>query len=301
MAYAPTLTPFTDEAPCPRVQVDFDSFPASTATVTVTRTAAGVTEDVRGAVRRATAGALSVIDFECPFNTEVSYRAQAFDAGGLPIEWTDAGTLGEVAIDDEFEDEFSDLFPGGVGVGLVVLETWVHNPLNPQGAVKVKLRSDTGRSMSRPVPSTLSRPLGRRRAVVLSEPRRGLSGFAFNVSGRDIDTADKVQALLGDDDDVLTPVVCIRIGGRDEPMRVPRPLFLGVPDIVELDTGAHVGYTVQAMSGDEAEPPVPGLYIPPLTAADINAYYATGTALNGDNATGAAVNRRYDLAGYATA
>jgi hypothetical protein len=47
----------------------------------------------------------------------------------------------------------------------------------------------------------------------------------------------------------------------------------------------------------EANPPVPGLAVPLLTNADLNAMFATNAAIKAAHASNADVNRRYDLAG----
>ena len=53
------------------------------------------------------------------------------------------------------------------------------------------------------------------------------------------------------------------------------------------------------LSGDEVSPPAPGLFIPLLTNADLNAFYLTNAALKADplNTSNLQANRRYDLIG----
>lgn len=312
MPYAPTLTPYTDAAPCPRVEVFFEEFAPGTDTVTVYRSAAGREYEVRGAVRAATAGSLTRIDFECPFNIPVTYRAEMFDDAGLSLGFTDPGTMGDIVVlegdvfpeDDEFPED--DVFPGELitfGVGLISGTTWLHNPLRPEGAVAVVLSGSTGTTLSRPVPGSVSYPLGRRVGVMLTQPRRGVSRLRFDVRVFTLEDADKVQALVGDDNNNLPPVICVRLGGDEQRLRIPQPMFLGVQDIVEESINVFWGGedTRQLMEGDEVAPPIPGLFIPLLTNADLNAYYASNAALNSDNASNVAVNRRYDLAGFAGA
>ena len=279
MVAGPTLTSYLTEDPMPRVEVFFSTFTVGTATVTVYRIADGWEKEMRGAVNAATAGTLTRIDFEVPFNMSVSYRAQMFDASGNSLGYTDASSI-----------------------TVASSVTWLHNPLYPAGGVKVSLAATTARSISRPVPGVISRPRGRSVGVVLAEPRQGVTGLQFDVRVSTLADADKVQALLGDYTTDLTPVICIRLGGTDSNVRLRQPLFLGVLDIAESDMDSTVfggTETLHSMVGDESAPPAPGLFIPLLTAADINAYYATGAAANADNLTGAALNRRYDLAGYA--
>jgi hypothetical protein len=85
-------------------------------------------------------------------------------------------------------------------------------------------------------------------------------------------------------------------------MRLPRPLFTDVLDLKERSIDLHIAggtRTEFVTTGDEAAPPTPALVIPLLTRADLNAYYATRSALNADNLTRLGVNTRYDLAGTA--
>ena len=84
------------------------------------------------------------------------------------------------------------------------------------------------------------------------------------------------------------------------------PLFFVTGGITGLQSwrrmqarGRSGEWTVQRMVGDEVAPPVPGLFIPLLTNADLKAYYATNAAMKADNATNAALARRYDLSGLA--
>lgn len=304
MPYAPTITPFLDSAPCPRVEVFFEEFAPGTETVTVYRTAANREFLVRGAVEAATAGALTRIDFECPFNVPVTYRAEMFDGDGLSLGFTDPTTLGEQyeADDAPEDDEFTALFPGGpIGFGLLSASSWLHNPLDPQGAVRVQAVLGSAASLSRPVSGTISRPLGRRVGVMLSRGRAGLSGFTYDIHCDTLAQADKVQAMLGTYTNTTVPVLCLRMGGDESRLRVPQPLFMGVLDIAEEMQDVQYGgeWTIQRMTGDEVAPPTPGLFVPLLTNADLAYYYATNAAMKADNASNAALARRYDIAGIA--
>lgn len=272
-----TVTLFSDAAPCPRAEVLVTGLEPNVASVTVYRLAAGREFTVRGAVSAPTAGALTRIDFEIPFGLDVTYRAEFFDSSGVSLGYVSSNP-----------------------VRLDVAETWLHNPLNPQGATPVHVEFETAAVLSRPVPGVVSRPIGRRLGVVLASPRSGVVGMTFNVHATSLETADRVQAMIGGYGRDLPPVLCVRIAAG-MPMRVPRPLFLGVLDIQEEDLTIKYGGedTVHRMQGDEVAPPVSGLFVPLLTRADLNRYYATRAALNDDNLTRLAVNRRYDVAGYA--
>lgn len=271
---APTLTAYLDALPCPRVEVFFPSFVAGTATVTVYRLSGGFEKQMRGAVRAATAGSLSRIDFEVPFNRSVSYRAEQFDANGNSLGFTPTKAITVVCND-----------------------TWMHNPLNPDGAVRIVLTGESAGVITRPTPGVVSRPLGRRVGVVLSEPRQGVVGLQITVqTSSDVD-ADRVQAMFGDAG--MPPVVCIRLGGADGRMRVPQPLFLSTLSVDEIDLNHRWGGTelVHEIEGDEVDPPIPGLFVPLLTRKDLNVSFATRTALNAGGLTRADINRLYSLAG----
>lgn len=273
---APTLTAYADAAPCPRVEVFFPSFDAGTATVTVYRLAGGVERQVRGAVNAPTGGTLTRIDFEVPFNIPATYRAEQFDAGGVSLGFTPSAS-----------------------VTVVSDQTWMHNPLNPEGSAVVFFADDGGWSVTRPTPGVVSRPKGRRVGVVLSEPRQGVTGLSLTVRTSTLEDADLVQAMCGDQN--MPPVLCVRLGGDDMKLRVPQPLFLSALSVAEVDMNTRWGGTelAHAVQGDEVDPPIPGLFVPLLTRADLNAFFATRAALNAGGLTRADINRRYDLAGTA--
>jgi hypothetical protein len=292
----------------PRVEVFFEEFAPGTDTVTVYRMVNGREAEVQGALRAPTAGSLTRLDFGAPFNVPLTYRAQMFDVAGTDLGFTDASTLGAsfdglLPGDDTYpgEDTFPDEFVAGAG--LMSDETWLHNPLDPRGGVRVQLAATTGNVLSRPVPATISRPLGRRLGVVLAEPRGGVQGLQFDVYTYDLESADKLQALVGSDANTTVPVVCVRLGGVDQRLRIPQPFHMSVFDPVEVDLTVQFGgeTLLTQMVGDEVEPPTPGLFIPLLTAADINAYFQTAADVNASALAAYTINRRYDLAGYATA
>lgn len=274
-----TLTAYTDD-PCPRVEVFIDDLDSAVRSVTVYRLAGGREFRVRGAVGAGTVGALSRIDFEVPFNVEATYRAEMFDASGVSVGFT-----------------------AQESITVPSAGTWMHNPLDPRGAVRVTLMESTARSLSRPVPGEISRPRGRRVGVVLAEPRQGLQGAVFDVFTETVEDADRVQAFLGDYTRATVPVVCIRLG-LDAPSRarVLSPLFLGVLDVVEEPWyTTDFGGAVQRITGDEVDPPAPGLFIPLLRRMDVDASYATRGAFDAAYLRRSDADRDYGLAGAADA
>lgn len=271
---APTLTAFTDAAPCPRVEVFFSSFDAGTASVTVYRLAGGFEKQMRGAVGAPTAGSFTRIDFEVPFNVPVTYRAEQFNAAGVSLGFTPSASV-TVASD----------------------VTWMHNPLDPEGSVVVFFGDEGGWSVVRPTPGAVSHPKGRRVGVVLSEPRQGVSGLELTVRTSSDADADRVQAMCGDNG--LPPILCVRLGVQDQRLRVPQPLFLSALSVAEVDMDTRWGGTELAhmVAGDEVDPPIPGLFVPLLTRKDLNVSFATRALLNAGALTRIGINRRYDLAG----
>ena len=278
MAYAPSMTPYFDWKPCPRVEVLFTAFAAGTATVTVYRTAGGRESRVRGGINAATAGGLSRIDMEVPFNgIPVIYRAEMFNSAGVSLGFTDSATL-----------------------TMSVVESCLHNPLDPNGAVPIVMADTAAKSISRPVPGSVVYPQGRRVGVVISGTRQGITGINLDCYTQSDADTDKVAAMVGTYSSDASPVLCFRLGVGMK-MRIPQPFFAAVLDPREEEADLHLGgeFMVWRMTGDEVAPPAPGLFIPLLTNADLNAFYLTNAALNADNLTNLAVNRRYDLIGAA--
>lgn len=273
---APVLTAYVDAAPCPRVEVFFPSFDAGTASVTVYRLAGGQERQMRGAVKAPTGGTFTRIDFEVPFNIPATYRAEQFNAAGVSLGFTPAAS-----------------------VTVVSDRTWMHNPLNPDGSVVVFFGDDDDWSVTRPTPGVVSHPKGRRVGVVLSEPRQGVTDLRFTVRTSTLADADLVQAMCGSNG--MPPVVCIRLGAEDQTLRLPQPLFLSVLVVSEKDMNTRWGGTelAHALGGDEVDPPIPGLFIPLLSRADLNVSFASRASFNAGGLTRADINRRYDLAGAA--
>lgn len=288
----------------PRVEVLLENVDADVATVTIRRTSAGRPFLVRGAIRQAVAGAYSVVDFECPFNMPVQYRAELFDALGVSVGFSNPYTIGvdmTALYPATWLFPADSLYPVGLSGGLVSADTWMHNPLDPAGGVKVSLTDTSARSISRPVPGSVVYPKGRRVGVIIGEPRGGVRGVTLDVWCEDLESADRIQSFLGDYTTTTVPTICVRLGGTESRVRLPQPLFLGVLDIQEEMVDVQFGGSrvVERISGDEVDPPSPGIFIPLLSYADLNAFYASYSVFNGDNATYLSASRRYDLAGYA--
>jgi hypothetical protein len=277
--FEPELTVFLDANPKPRAEVRFLSFAAGTRTVTVRRSTGVRVMDVRGAVDVATAGSLSRIDLEVSPGVRMDYWAEMFDASG--------GSLG---------------LTGVSSVTFYDTATWVFNPLDPAGAVRVAFRDNAARSIDRPTNADVVFPLGRRVGVVVGSDRSGIRDVVLDVVTDTLEDADKFAALLGGYTSRTVPVLCFSIGASDR-IRLPRPFFVGVAgsaseeDVNFIYGGTTIAHTVK---GSEVDPPSPGIFVPLLTRADVNAYYSSRGAANADNPSRGAFNRRYDLAGFAS-
>jgi hypothetical protein len=272
---APTFTRYFDAAPRPRVEVLFSSFTAGTASVTVYRMAGGREQEMRGAINAAVAGALTRIDIEIPFGVDVSYRAEQFDASGVSLGFTASGVT-----------------------NMNVAETWIHNPLDPQGATTVSFHGQAVRSIVRRTEGEVVHPKGRRVGVLVSGQRRGIEGVDLTVTTDTIEQVDKLQAMFGSYTNNLPPILCICVGSNDR-IRLPRPFFAAVmaPDERDVNYAMGIGtQIVTEMIGDEVAPPAPGILIPLLTNADINAFYATNADINTAE-NNLAINRSYNLIG----
>lgn len=261
----------------PKVEVLVTGLGPEVATVTAYRVSGGFEEEVGGIVGVRVAGAGTWVDFEVPAQ-RATYRLRKFDDLGVDLGFTESVSI-ELGYDG----------------------CWMHNPGAPTAAVRVKLLSTAGQSLSRPVPGEVVYPRGRRVGVMIAEPRRGLSGAVFDVMTTTFQEADKLQSMLGSPLSTAVPVVCIRLGVDYAGFRVQSPLYLGVLDIAEEGHDVRRGgqSVIQRISGDEAARPAPGLFIPLLRRMDVNAFYASRADFDSAYLTRLAANRDYSLAGYA--
>lgn len=265
-----------DATPCPYVEVVVRELAGSVSTVTVWRTSGGAPERVRGAVDLPVTDSLSRVDFEAPFGVAIQYRAELFSSTGQSLGWSQPAD-----------------------VVLEVDDTWVHNCLAPAGATRVAFRGNAAREISRPVQGEQVRVLGKADVTVVGSGRAGVTDVTLDVITDDLDSADRMAAMLGDQETTLVPVLCFRVGAKDR-VRLPRPFYAAVMDIKESDFSSNLAHgtgekITHAMTGTQASPPIPGLFIPLLTRDHIDAYYASRDAIDADNQTRLGLDRRYDL------
>lgn len=273
MAYEPTIARLPGGGPGPMVEVFFPNLPAAATAVTVRRVSGDQKHDLRGAVKTRVAGALTRVDYEVPFGVPAQYQAQMFNASGASIGWT-----------------------GGRAITLAEEGTWIHNVLDPAGAVRVHFRPQAGQEISRGLNGEVVQVLGRRVGVLVTSGRNGVTGVTLDVLTDTVEDADKVQALLGSADRPLGGVLCIRLGANER-LRLPRPFYAAVLDITEAPvTFAEGGeYIEHRMSGTEASPPAPGVFIPLLTRGHVDAFYKTRAAFDAAYPSRIAADRDYRL------
>lgn len=272
-----SLTPQTDPAPCPRMQVFVDDLPTAARKLTLTRTAQGRTTRVRGAVNVDVAGAFQTQDVECGFQVDSTYRAEVFDAAGVSLGFTPTASA-----------------------RLDVNESWVHNPLDPQGATAIDVADTSGRALSRPINGERFYPEQRVLAMFVTGRRLGLQGVELYFSTDLPDVATKFEAMLGgyEEDDATVPVLCVRTPPFTD---FPRTFYAGILSPTLKPVNVHMGGTLREWeaSADEAAPPFPGIVVPLLTRNDIDAAFATRNALDAAYPTRIAIDRDYTKAGTA--
>ncbi|PPF56094.1 hypothetical protein C5B94_04010 [Clavibacter michiganensis] len=276
----PAIRVFIDDAPCPRAEILIEEFPAATVRLTLFRAAGGRLHPVPGALNTLVGGSWAHIDYEIPFGTAVTYRAQLFDEDGRSIGYTPASA--PVTVDEQ--------------------RTWIQNPLDPAGAVTMAFRGNALRDLSRPTDGEIIYPLGRRVGLVVAGQRRGLTDITLDVISDTLEQAQRFSILTGTYDEGTTtvPVLCVRAGSRDR-VRIPRLLYASALNIHEVDFDYNLGGNkiAFAWSGDEVSRPTSALIAPTLTNADLRRAYPTNAAMAADNLTNLALSRRYDLSGRA--
>lgn len=246
------LTPFTNAAPVPRVEVLLTGLPAGT--VTVRRQADGRTFDVRGGVRISTVGgAVSVLDFEAPFQTPSVYRAEMFNPAGDPIGFSPSATT-----------------------TLDVADYWIQQPLDPSLAVRLNLRGDAGGSVSRPAPGEVVWAEGATAGTWFGGRRRGVVNISLDAVTDTLEDATMLSSIFGTYETEQIPIACIRT--PPGLLRIPRVLFAVIPEPDEEDMTVRFGgtQTIFRLRGTEVQPPTPGLVTPLVTWDDLAAAYPGG-------------------------
>lgn len=226
---------------------------------------------VRGGVSLSTSSPAAV-DNEAPFGVLTSYQAELFDGTGLSLGFTDAAT-----------------------VTLDVTQSWIHQPLSPILAIPIRIFTTTSGAVQWVNPGELLYPEGATVGTQIGGQRQGIQGLAFGFRVASPADADELLSMFGSYTTDFPAVVCIR---TPPPVRLPRVLFLNSTGPVETSQ-ANFSYITYAMTGNEVQPPTPGLVIPLLRREDMDAAYATRADMDAAYATRLAADTDYSKAGLA--
>lgn len=260
------------DAPTPYVVASFDSLAAGTQTITVSRTAAGRTMEVRGGIDLFAVGGAQVIDYEPPNGIPSTYQAEQFDVNGVSLGNTPANTI-----------------------TISWAGTVVHQPLNPALVIRPRLFLDSAADIVNPSPGSTVWPEGATVGRTIGGQRTGLQGTKIRLRMNTATDAQTFSDMFGSYSTDYPSILCIRT-----PPNVPLPpvLFASClnPHRVQYGNGALITYE---MTVDEVAPPAPGLIIPLLRREDIDAAYPTRAARAAAYATRLARDTDYSLAGLA--
>lgn len=275
-----SLTPFADMAPVPRVLIDVpvSEFPAGSVTVSLQRTCAGRTMDVRGGQRLPATSPAIVVDPEPGFKIESSYTVAGHDAAGNVIgSWP----IGSTVVD----------FDGVV----------IQQPLDPRLAVRVSRLAGTASELARETPGELVYPQGEvLPGLVGLGPRRALQDVPVEILVDSYEAADMLQATLGTYDTRQLPIWLIRTPpGR----RTPPIFFCSVPKLVERDDFIQMGYRYVPFSArvSEVRPPAAGITATALTHSDMKVFFSTHSEVKAQYVTHSDIKRDTSLIGAADA
>jgi len=227
---------------------------------------------VRGGVD--VAPGVAALDFEVPFKTQATYRAEQFNSSGVSLGFTDS-----------------------TSITLDVTGTWVHQPLQPLLAAQVELNEKTAAELTRPTPADRIYTEGAFVARHIGKGRRGLVNVPVSFAAFG-DQADAFQTILGTYVTRQVAVLCMR---TSDAVRWPRTFFASSDALAEQDVSVRFGGDWVDFTGnfDEVAPPFSGLVVPLLTYDDLDVAYATYALRDAAYATYTEQDRDYSLAGLA--
>ena len=268
----PELT--TDVTGNPRVEVFFDAgdLDPAAARIRMYRFSENRTWLVRGGVDVIPSSA--VLDFEVPFNTPATYRAEMFNSFGQSIGFTDTS---EVTVS----------YQGTV----------VHQPLAPSMWAQMTILAGSAASIVRPTPGDLVQVEGAVPARWIGSRRRGLTDVDVLLGADTLTKANQFQQMLGSYITQQLGVLCIR---TSDDIRWPRTFFAH-GEFAEVERNLRFGgqYIQFSASATEVEPPFPGIVTPLLSYSDMSAAFATYSELSAAIATYTQSARSYEYAGLA--
>jgi hypothetical protein len=254
----PTLTPHSDDAPSPRVDVLFslgELTPAVWATVYQISVAGQF--PVRNGVRLSASGGVFATDYETPLGVPVTYRAEMFNGAGVSLGFTGSAST-QVDID-----------PSNVVV---------QDFLAPRNAIRV----DADTSFAGTVTSSRDsqRYVAGTRTVVLQGPLGLAQKIPLRVNTRSLADADRLAAILVEG-------TCL-IRSMPGVVRVSPLLYVAFPDVPQIPVDVQYGgeWVAWDLTGDQISRPD----LPIIDSVASNARYAAAFATNAAAAAAYATN-----------
>lgn len=268
-----TLTQYNDYNPVPRCEVLVVDVPPGTSTLR--RAAEGRTMEVRGGVNRPAAAGLTLLDTEIPFGVPAVYQVECF-LNGISLGFSATATT-----------------------TLVQDSICLHQPLDPTYGTALEMTDESLKDLKRGFSGEVVYTDGATVGRWIGGRRRGLTDVNLTLGASSEAAADLVQGAFGGYVKDQVPVVCIRTPPGYG--RIPRVLFLAVPDPIENDVNVRFGGGLVDFQivGDEVAPPYPGLVASLLGYDDTDAFYSTYSAIDTAYGTYLARDRDYSKAGYA--
>ena len=269
----PLLTPNLDANPFVEVFFDPSSLAAGTSVLRIWRYSEDRQWKVRGGWDMLPGAA--AIDWEAPFRTQCTYRAEQFTAGGASLGFTDSAVA---SLDAD--------------------GTWVHNPLEPAQGVRVEVDDESAVEIVRPTPGQAVYTEGGSVPRRIGSRRRALEGVNVVLN---IDSAARIaafEAALGSYENEQVGVLCIRTA---EPVMWPRTFFAAADGWPKQDRTVRTGgdWVQIKAKCDEVEPPAPGIVAPFLRYSDLDAAYPSLANRDARYGTYSAQDRDYSLVGVA--
>jgi hypothetical protein len=281
-----TLTPKTDMAPVPRIEIVVNSVdvPAGTDLITIWRISEGREYRVRDGIDRVMVTAVSLVDVEAARGVVSTYEAECWDGS---------------------------LFLGRVALGSTTLafvgddnSLLVQQPLDPALSVEVIKLDGMWPEFIRSTPGDLVYAEGAFVPTYVGfGPRRALEQLTVDIAVASRAAAVALHATLGTYDTPQLPIWLLRGAGG----LAPRLLFVRVASLVEIDIDVRMlpvgadadGWSTFRAVVDEVAPPAPAVVSSILSYDDLDAGYASYTAMDAAYASYDAKDRDYTLAGLA--
>lgn len=313
-----TLTPRTDFAPVPRVEIrleestDFDGgdadapgggtldggdaggggttidggvastmsvdIPAGTDRVTVWRRSEGRSFKTRGGIDRVFSGSLGLLDHEIGQQVRSTYEIECWD-GTTPLGRVSLGSVTMPAVGDEND---------------VIIQ----QPLDPKLSVVVTNLAGSWPTITRDSEGESVRTEGSVLPTLIGfGPRQGAMDVALEFMVQSRVAAAQLWATLGTEDRPQLPVWLV----RTHQSHLPRVFFCRVKTLVEGDVNLRYGGEASTFRAvvEEIKAPAPGLVVPTLTYSDLAAVFPTYTEMKAALITYSAMATAWEYAGAA--